>query len=80
MRAWEGHSRSIWSDAFSADGSRIVTGSDDVNLCVCDAMKGELTRKLIGHIDSVCSVAISLAKMDVASCLCLLTRQCVCGM
>ena len=47
------------SVAFSADGSRIVSGSDDKTSRVWDATTGELIRTLEGHSGWVMSVAFS---------------------
>ena len=45
--------------AFSADGKRIVSGSEDKTVKVWDADKGTETLTLKGHTDAVNSVAFS---------------------
>ena len=45
--------------AFSPDGKRIVSGSDDNTVKVWDADKGTETLTLKGHTDQVTSVAFS---------------------
>ena len=49
----------VKSIAFSPDGNRIVTGSDDRSVLVWDAKTGEQLRQLQGHTREVASVAIS---------------------
>ena len=45
--------------AFSSDGTRIVSGSDDKSVRVWDASTGAELKELKGHTDSVNSVAFS---------------------
>ena len=54
-----GHAGSVWSVAFSPDGKRIVTGSDDATAKVWDAETGQELLTLKGHTGSVISVAFS---------------------
>jgi len=54
-----GHSADVTSVAFSPDGARIMTGSDDESARVWDAQTGELIRTLEGHAGGVTSVAFS---------------------
>ena len=49
----------ISSVAFSDDGTRIVSGSDDDSVLVWDASTGLLLKELKGHTDWVNSVAFS---------------------
>ncbi len=54
-----GHTDNVNSVAFSADGKRIVSGSDDNTVKVWDAVKGQEVLTLKGHTSEVSSVAIS---------------------
>ena len=55
----KGHTGSLTSVAFSADGKRIVSGSYDKTVKVWDADKGTETLTLKGHTQPVSSVAFS---------------------
>ena len=50
---------SVHSAAFSPDGSRIVTASDDKTARVWTAASGTLLAELKGHTDVVASAAFS---------------------
>ena len=50
---------SVYCIAFSPDGNRIVSGSDDRSVRVWNAKTGEQLRKLRGHTNRVTSVAFS---------------------
>jgi len=54
-----GHSKWVSSVAFSPDGNRIVTGSDDATAKVWDAQSGKELLTLSGHAGPVYSVAFS---------------------
>jgi WD40 repeat protein len=65
-RAWqaenmilEGHTRPVESVAFSSNGLRIVSGSDDHTVRVWDAVSGAILHTLEGHTDWVRSVDFS---------------------
>ena len=56
----QGHTKEVYSVAFSPDGSRIVSGSWDNSLRLWDAASGKpIGPPLQGHTDSVVSVAFS---------------------
>jgi WD40 repeat protein len=54
-----GHAEEVSSVAVSAEGTRIVTGSDDNTARVWDAASGALVATLAGHTGPVSGVAIS---------------------
>jgi WD40 repeat protein len=54
-----GHTKEIWSIAYSPDGSRVVTGSGDKTAKVWDADSGKELMTLTGHRDTIYSVAYS---------------------
>ncbi|KZP32870.1 WD40 repeat-like protein, partial [Athelia psychrophila] len=56
----EGHNGPVNSVAFSLDGERVVSGSDDKTICIWDARTGKLVAgPLSEHSDRVSSVAFS---------------------
>jgi WD40 repeat protein len=55
----DGHTDSVTSVAFSPDGTRLVSGSDDKTVKHWDVASGKLLRTLAGHSDRVKSVAFS---------------------
>ncbi|KAH3104079.1 hypothetical protein KXW41_009392 [Aspergillus fumigatus] len=59
LQTLEGHSSWVSSVAFSPDGQRIVSGSDDNTIKLWDAQTGSELRSLEGHSDWVHSVAFS---------------------
>ena len=54
-----GHSRKVFSVAFSPDGSRALTGSEDTTAILWDVASGRQIRTFQGHKGSVNSVAFS---------------------
>jgi WD40 repeat protein/tRNA A-37 threonylcarbamoyl transferase component Bud32 len=63
----EGHAGRIRSIAFSPDGKRIVSGSDDSTLKVWDTATGQETMTLKGHTGLIRSVAFSPDGKSIAS-------------
>ncbi|VBB80706.1 Putative HET containing-domain vegetative incompatibility protein [Podospora comata] len=59
LQTFEGHSGSVVSVAFSPDGSRIVSASNDRTIRIWEAESGKEVRKLEGHGNWVVSVAFS---------------------
>lgn len=56
----EGHTSYVWCVAFSPDGKRIVSGSDDLTVRIWDAETGlQVGKDLDGHTDTVLCVAFS---------------------
>ncbi|KAJ7436685.1 hypothetical protein B0H11DRAFT_2256016 [Mycena galericulata] len=64
--ALAGHTDLVWSVAFSPDGTRIASGSDDTTIRVWDAVTGQQVEALVGHA-AVLSVAFSPDGMCIAS-------------
>jgi hypothetical protein len=59
QRTFYGHTGPVSSVAFSPDGKRLVSGSQDHTLKVWDAQTGQQTLSLKGHTGGVTSVAFS---------------------
>ena len=55
----QGHSARVMSVAFSPDGKRLASASDDQTVKVWDATSGQETLTMKGHTDEVNSVAFS---------------------
>jgi WD40 repeat protein len=55
----KGHSDCVNAVAFSQDGSRVVSGSDDKTVRIWNATMGEVEAKLKGHTYYVMSIAFS---------------------
>ena len=58
LQTLTGHTDAVWSVAFSPDGQRIVSGSDDKTVKIWDANNGKELKTLTGHY-TVWSVAFS---------------------
>jgi hypothetical protein len=63
----QGHSRYVTSVAFSPDGKRIVSGSNDATLKIWDTETRQETDTLKGHSDRVIGVAFSPDGKRIAS-------------
>jgi WD40 repeat protein len=59
IRTLSGHSGSIYSLSFSADGSKLASGSSDKTIKIWSVSDGSETRTLRGHSGSVYSVGLS---------------------
>ncbi|EJC98429.1 WD40 repeat-like protein [Fomitiporia mediterranea MF3/22] len=60
LKKLTGHVRDVKSVAFSSDGTRVASGSDDYTIRVWDAESGRVSSEpLEGHTDRVLSVAFS---------------------
>jgi WD40 repeat protein len=59
LRALRGHRDAVLDVAFSADGARIVTASEDRTARVWDAASGEVLREFTGYSAPVLSAAFS---------------------
>ncbi|KAH8822174.1 hypothetical protein DL96DRAFT_344811 [Flagelloscypha sp. PMI_526] len=55
----DGHTDSVRSVAFSPNGKKIVSGSQDRTVCIWDAESGQMLQQLNGHGGYVLSVAFS---------------------
>ncbi|GFF33840.1 wd40 protein, putative [Aspergillus lentulus] len=67
LQTLEGHSDTVWSVAFSPDGSLLASASDDSLVNLWNPATGILKRSLEGHLDSVWSVAFSADSSLLAS-------------
>lgn len=64
---FEGHRSSILSLAFSPDGTRLASASDDETVKVWDVASGKVVTTLIGNLSIATSVAFSPDGMQLAS-------------
>ncbi|MGQ0777575.1 MAG: NACHT domain-containing protein [Pseudonocardiales bacterium] len=59
LRLLTGHTSGVWAVAWSPDGTRLLTGSDDRTARVWDATTAEPLHQLTGHTSGVWAVAWS---------------------
>ena len=59
LKTLEGHSETVFSVAYSSDGTKIISGSNDETIKIWEANTGECLKTLKGHSDWVYSVAYS---------------------
>ena len=59
LKTLKGHSESVWSVAYSPDGTKIISGSEDKTIKIWDANTGACLKTLEGHKYGVSSVAYS---------------------
>ena len=59
LKTLNGHSKTVNSVAYSPDGTKIISGSDDETIKIWDTNKGDHLQTLRGHADYVNSVAYS---------------------
>jgi WD40 repeat protein len=59
IKRLKGHTDAVLSAVISADGARIVSGSNDGTAIVWDAASGKLLQRLEGHAGGVTAVGIS---------------------
>jgi WD40 repeat protein len=64
---WKGHDSAISSVSYSADGTKIVTGSKDKTIRVWDSSTAKELRVFRGHGDSVKSVCFSPRGREIVS-------------
>ncbi|EDN93035.1 hypothetical protein SS1G_08900 [Sclerotinia sclerotiorum 1980 UF-70] len=67
LQTLEGHSNSVYSVAFSPDGTKVASSSYDQTIRLWDTTTGESLQTLEGHSNSVTSVAFSPDGTKVAS-------------
>lgn len=59
LREFIGHTGTVWSVAFSPDGTQALSGSSDSTLRLWNTETGEMIRVLRGHSNTILSVAFS---------------------
>jgi WD40 repeat protein len=80
LNVLDGHTSWVHSVAFSRDGMRIVSGSEDKTVRVWDASTGAELNVLKGHTDFGLGCSVAFRGMACGLCLAHGTRLCGCGM
>ena len=68
IKVLKGHTKPIFSVAFSPDGNRLVSGSYDKSVKIWDVNAGRLLQTLGGHTDAVYSVVYNSPGNILATC------------
>jgi len=63
-RTLQGHTQGITSLRFNADGTRLLSASEDHTVCIWDFVSGALLRRLVGHEHFVHDAAFAHADED----------------